>query len=139
MTQRSAIHSYVSDHMETVVHVSSDEARDTFFFGQIYQEAVRALAAFDEFGRLTDPGDPGSSPTVVQTVEPPCPESRSQRARHEELPLHFQTPPVEDRPVILQTLHPRPVGMFYAPGYPSGPSQQYWWPPQYVQGTSSSD
>ncbi|XP_061338033.1 uncharacterized protein LOC133284915 [Gastrolobium bilobum] len=54
------------------------------------------------------------------------------------LPLRYQTPPDADRRVILQSLPPHPLGMFYASGYPCGPSQQYWWPPQYVPSTSNS-
>ncbi|XP_061366247.1 serine/threonine-protein phosphatase 7 long form homolog [Gastrolobium bilobum] len=138
MMQRSAIHSHVSDRIETVVHMASDEAQGAFTYRQIYDEALQAMSTFAEFGRLTDPGEPVPPPVVVQTVEPPRPPRRSQRARHEGLPLHHQTPVAADRPVHVQSLPPRPVGQFYAPAYPSGgPSQPYWWTSQSVPPTGT--
>ncbi|XP_061365561.1 serine/threonine-protein phosphatase 7 long form homolog [Gastrolobium bilobum] len=57
MMQRSAIRSHVSDRMETVLHMASDEAQRAFTYGQIYDETLQMMSAFDEFGRLTEPGE----------------------------------------------------------------------------------
>ncbi|XP_061338437.1 extensin-like [Gastrolobium bilobum] len=119
-----------SDRMETVLHMASDEAQGAFTYRQIYDETLQMMPAFDEFGRLTEPGEAAPPPAVVQTVEPPRHPRVSQRARHEGLPLHHQAPAMADRPVLVQSLPPRPAGQFYAPAYPPGGlSQPYWWPP----------
>ncbi|XP_061357493.1 serine/threonine-protein phosphatase 7 long form homolog [Gastrolobium bilobum] len=106
MMQRSAIRSHVSDRMETVLHMASDEAQGAFTYRQIYDETLQMMSAFDEFGRLTAPGEAAPPPAVVQTVEPPRHPRVSQRARHEGLPLHHQAPTMADRPVLVQSLPP---------------------------------
>ncbi|XP_061352663.1 uncharacterized protein LOC133297513 isoform X2 [Gastrolobium bilobum] len=130
LTQRVAQMGHVGDRVETIVHMASSP--NVFTMGQVLHEAKRALAALNEGYRITEPGEDVPPPTIRQTQDPPHEPRRSRRARIEGHPLHHTCPAVADMPVRVPVLPARPPGMFFAPGHPSGPSQPYFWPPQYA-------